>query len=148
MHIADLHLNLLGALMLIFLSTLIIWSVAGLIRWLRKQPREKEPNALWARRAAVLVSGLNLIYIVALLAILMFLGQGAFVDGTPPVVIALYSLPLLSTVLTFAMVVYTVLAWQKHFWSLLGRIHYSLIAMAALSFLWFLNYWDLLGFKF
>jgi hypothetical protein len=148
MRIADVYLNLLGALMLIFLSALIVWSMEGFVRWLRKQPAVKKLTVVWSRRVAALVSSLNLIYVMALLAALMFLGPGAFVNGTPPVVVALYSLPLLSAVLTFTLVVYTVLAWRKHFWSLLGRIHYSLVTLAALAFLWFLNYWDLFGFRF
>lgn len=148
MRMADFYLNLLGTLLLIFLSALIVWSAGGLIRWLRKQPAVTEPAVVWARRVAVLVSSLNLLYVAALLAILISLGQGAFVNGTPPVVVALYSLPLLSAVLTFVLVIYTVLVWQRNFWSLVGRIYYSFVTMTALAFLWFLNYWDLLGFRF
>ncbi len=148
MRIADWHLNLLGALLLIFLSTLVAWSAGGVIRWLRKQPAVKERTLVWARRIAVLVSSLNLVYVVALLATLMFLGQGAFVSGVPPVVVILYSLPLLSAAFTLVLTIYAVLAWRKHFWSLLARIHYTLVTLAALTFLWFLNFWDLLGFRF
>jgi hypothetical protein len=30
----------------------------------------------------------------------------------------------------------------------MARIHYSLVTLAALAFVWFLNYWNLLGFRY
>jgi len=28
-----------------------------------------------------------------------------------------------------------------------GRAHYALVTLGALAFIWFLNYWNLLGFR-
>jgi hypothetical protein len=53
------------------------------------------------------------------------------------------ALPVLSTALTVAALVYTVLAWQDRFWRLAGRVHYTLVMVAAVAFVWFLNYWNL-----
>lgn len=42
---------------------------------------------------------------------------------------------------------YTVLAWKNRYWSLGGRIHYTMLAVAALANSWFLYYWNLIGYK-
>jgi hypothetical protein len=44
--------------------------------------------------------------------------------------------------------VYTVLAWKDSYWSFAGRAYYTLVTVAALAFVWFLNYWNLLGWRF
>ena len=58
------------------------------------------------------------------------------------------ALPVLAAVLTVAAGVYTVLAWKDDFWGLAGRVHYTLVTVAAVAFVWFLNYWNLLGWRF
>ena len=40
------------------------------------------------------------------------------------------ALPVLSTALTVAAGVYTVLAWRDGFWRLAGRVHYTLVTVA------------------
>jgi hypothetical protein len=42
----------------------------------------------------------------------------------------------------------TIVAWKQGFWGWMARIYYSMVALAALSFVWFLNYWNLLGFRY
>jgi len=41
-----------------------------------------------------------------------------------------------------------VLAWWRRLWSLLARLHYTAVALAAVAFTWFLGTWSLLGFRF
>ena len=54
----------------------------------------------------------------------------------------------LVSLLTAAAGVYTVLAWKGRFWEPAGRVHYMLATFAAVAFVWFLNYWNLLGWRF
>ena len=42
----------------------------------------------------------------------------------------------------------TWLAWRERYWSLAGRLHYTLVTLGALGFVWWLSYWNLLGFRF
>ena len=37
---------------------------------------------------------------------------------------------------------------KDRFWGLAGRLHYTLVTVAAVAFVWFLNYWNLLGWRF
>jgi hypothetical protein len=70
------------------------------------------------------------------------------VYGVPALAIAFLCLPLLTTILTVALLFCSLQVWKRGYWSLMARAHYSLIALAALVFIPFLNYWNLLGFKF
>lgn len=55
--------------------------------------------------------------------------------------------PPVTTGLTLGLIVFTVLAWKNQYWSLVGRVHYSLLTTAAIGFISFLTYWNLLGFQ-
>jgi TctA family transporter len=45
------------------------------------------------------------------------------------------------------LVVMALLAWFRRYWGLVARIHYSLVAVAVVAFVWFLDAWNLLGFQ-
>ena len=55
---------------------------------------------------------------------------------------------LLAAVLTIVLTAMTVWVWRKRFWGVMARVHYTLVTLAALAFVWFLNYWNLLGFRY
>jgi hypothetical protein len=44
---------------------------------------------------------------------------------------------ILSASVTFM----AILAWWKGWWGLAGRVHYTVIALAALALTWFEGYW-------
>ncbi len=54
---------------------------------------------------------------------------------------------VLSAVLTIAALVYTVLAWKNSYWGIAARVYYTLVTGAAVAFVWFLNTWNLLGWR-
>jgi hypothetical protein len=58
-------------------------------------------------------------------------------------VLGFISIPL--AVLANGAVVFTMLAWKNHYRRLAGRLHYTLGTLAAVGFVWFLSYWNLLG---
>jgi hypothetical protein len=57
-------------------------------------------------------------------------------------------LGVLSAVLTAGALLYGVLAWKRSYWGVAARVHYTLVTVAAVAFVWFLNYWNLLGWRF
>ena len=57
-------------------------------------------------------------------------------------------LGVLSAGLTICALVYTVLAWKNSYWSIAGRAYYTLVTTAAVAFVWFLNYWNWLGWRY
>ena len=68
-------------------------------------------------------------------------------NATPAYFVALLVIPLLTAVLIIGLLVFTVWAWKENYWSNFGRVHYTLITLAALAFTWFINYWNLLGWR-
>jgi CubicO group peptidase (beta-lactamase class C family) len=131
-----------------FFTASIMWPILPLIRRLRgKRFRVKQqPSRAWI--FAGLVGILNLVFLIGLPLSLWLYGVWKLVYGVPTFAIALFCLLLLTTILTVALLVFTLLAWKTGYWSLMARAHYSLIALAALIFIPFLNYWNLLGFQF
>ncbi len=57
-------------------------------------------------------------------------------------------LGVLSAVLTVGVLAYTVLAWKNGYWGIAARVYYTLVTVAAVAFVWFTNYWNLLGWRF
>jgi hypothetical protein len=37
---------------------------------------------------------------------------------------------------------------KNNYWGIATRVHYTLVTVAAVAFVWFLNYWNLLGWRF
>jgi hypothetical protein len=66
----------------------------------------------------------------------------------PPLLARALVLPVLAALLSPALGVFVVLAWKRGYWRIGARLHYTLVALAAGVFLWMLNYWNLLGFKY
>jgi hypothetical protein len=44
--------------------------------------------------------------------------------------------------------VHAVLAWRRGYWGRFGRLHYTLVALSALTFVALLAYYNLIGFRF
>lgn len=45
------------------------------------------------------------------------------------------------------LVVFAVLAWIRRDWGVVGRVHYTLVTLAAIGLVLWLNYWNLLGYR-
>ncbi|MBD2744943.1 serine hydrolase domain-containing protein [Coleofasciculus sp. FACHB-1120] len=142
------QLGVLGFCVLVFLSAFFIWPIRPLIRRLRGKnfQIERQPSRAWL--LAGLVGTLNLVFIIGLPLSLWVYGAWKLAYGVPVFAIAFFSLPLITTVLTLGLSVFTVLGWKNKLGSAASLTHYSLITLAALAFIPFLLYWNLLGFQF
>ena len=148
-----LHLGLLAGSLVVFLLSALAWAVGGVFfRWYRKRygkpGDEPEGDAGAARRARLLawaVYALDLLFVVGMAAAISNVGATAY--GASPLLIAVLTLSLLSAVLTVGVLVHTVLAWKGRYWGVFGRLHYSLVALSALTFVALLGYYNLLGFR-
>ena len=171
------QLVLTGACVLIFLSALVLWPLGfvrrALLRGARSpksgrkadregappQPSEKQGTpalSRWgllphlARWLAGVLCALAVLLVIGLLLFLFEQLTGSPADyyyGVPPLLTAVFILALVSAVLTVGVVFCAILAWWGRFWSVGRRVHYSLVALAALALTWQLVYWNLLGFR-
>ncbi len=144
---SNFNFSLLGACILLFLSALI-WPLGAVFNHGCEKPELRR----LARAARWLVGGasmLNLLFLMGLLS--MFLAsptEAEFIYTIPTGLIALLAIALIAAVLAIGSAAFAVLAWKNGYWGLSGRIHYTLVVLALLAFVWWLNNWNLLGFRF
>jgi CubicO group peptidase (beta-lactamase class C family) len=147
------NMALLLGCALIFLSMILV----AAIRFIRDR-RLSGDHKRAARGARVPhwtilgISVLNLLFLAGLYSTFQF---GMFpwsmiseLHGLSLIVKIVLGLGVLSAVLTVGAGVYTVLAWKNGYWGIAGRAYYTVVTVAAVAFVWFLNYWNLLGWRF
>lgn len=139
------HYSLLVITMILFLSTLI-WPGGALFRVVCRRKKEEKKGPRSARWLVGVMSALYLIFVIGLLMVLRDPMELMF--GVPSALKVFLVFPIISAVLTIGALIYTVLAWMRKYWSGCARLHFTLIVLASLIFIWFLNYWNLLGFRF
>jgi CubicO group peptidase (beta-lactamase class C family) len=120
-----------------------------LIRFIRDRRHggDRKPAPRDARAAYWIIVGisvLNLLFVIGTL--LSFNLVPLF--GVSMIYRIVLGLGVLAAVLTVGALIYGVLAWKRSYWDIAARVHYTLVTVAALAFVWFLNYWNLLGWRF
>jgi len=141
---AEAQLGTMGSLLVLFLSAVVVWPLGALIHRLRKRHLETKPawrRALWVGWA---VSALNLAF---LLVVLLTFGE-ALVYGVPLLIRLILVIPIVTSVLSVVTLVLTLIAWVRGHGSLVGRLYYSLIALASVLLILFAGYWNMLGWRF
>lgn len=133
------HLALLASSIIVFASY-ALWRLWAVVR-----DRRSRPAGYGARTCALVVSTLNVVFVVGLAAVIGDLG------GTTPLALpslVLLCLPLASAAATTMLPALAVMAWIRHWWTARERAAYSAVAAIAVAFVTFLNYWKLLGFRY
>jgi len=145
-----LHLLVIVSSILLFLGALIVWPIKYVLGR-RRKPVASEPIPFPARLArwSVVLFGILLLLIpLGIAAIFVNILPGFGVPSiwfeTPATLNILLSLSYVLGGLALAMLAFAVLVWVRRYWSMGGRIFYSLLAISALLMTWSLVYWDLL----
>ena len=145
----NLHLPLFLSGTLLFLGALIAWPIGSFRR--RRQSPASQPTPLPARLARWAAALFGLLWLVILLGIMSIFmdilpetGGPRIIYETVPLLNILLSLSYVLVGLALAILIFAVLAWVRRYWSLGGRIFYSLLALMALLLAWALVYWKLL----
>lgn len=139
------HYILVGVSMVIFLSV-VAWPIGALRNRLKGK---KNAGELRSRQARWVAGGMSALYVLFLIGMVIVLSDTqSLMYGVPPLLPFVLVLPLLAVVLTIGALGFTVLAWRNRYWDMIGRVHYTLVTLMSLAFIWFLNYWNLLGFRF
>ena len=141
-----LHLFILLGGAFIFLSTLISWVKAFFVNRSRR-----EPTPFLARLARVAGGLFGLVYLAFVALLIVAVSDVNPAYGVPNLFFNVPSwfqvtavLPILAAIAGVAMLLFMVLAWQKRFWTVSGRIFYTLLTGWALALLWSLHYWNFL----
>jgi CubicO group peptidase (beta-lactamase class C family)/Na+-transporting methylmalonyl-CoA/oxaloacetate decarboxylase gamma subunit len=140
------HLGLAGGSLVILLTALLIFAVAGIAAFIRRRSRSAaeapDPRTRWARVLASLAAGLDLVVVVLALLSIFIAANGI----TPATVVPMVLLGVLAAFFSVWVVVNAVRAWRNRQWNLAWRIHYSFVALALVAFVFEMGYWNLLGF--
>jgi hypothetical protein len=120
----------------LFLSGLLVWPVAAAQRR-GAQPAERTPG--FARWLAIMTGLIDVLFAAALVALMAqtYVRQpGLLVFGLPPEAAPLFVVPWVAAALVVVLVLLAVLAWVRGYWSVWGRVHFTLVVLAAAGFAW------------
>jgi CubicO group peptidase (beta-lactamase class C family) len=132
--------TLLGLSLLLFVIAL----VSALRHW--KSDKAGPPGARWARRNLGLLGALNLIFVAAFASIFAA-GLDDLVFAMPKGLVPVLTLALVAVPLTVLAVVLAVRVWRERYWTRGSRLLHTAGVVAAVAFVWFLSYWNLLGYR-
>jgi hypothetical protein len=143
------HLGLLAGCLLVFLSAALSWPVVSLLRC----PRSEKPSPS-ARLARCVGWSMSVTFLGFVLAFAVEAWEkNVLLCGLSPGAKGILILPLLRAALAVVTTILTWAAWKgwnittgRPYGSLGGRMHYTLVALASAAFVWWLGYWNLLGF--
>ena len=139
------NMTLLGGCILIFLSMIAAASIGAIRnRRLRRDPRAEPRGARAAQWILLGICVLNLLFVSG--ALLWGNPKPMFGVSTPFQIVL--GLGVLSAALTAGALAFTALAWKDRYWTTAARAHNTLVTVAAVAFVWFLDYWNLLGWRF
>jgi len=130
---------------LIFLL-MVLLAAFVLIRDRRRSGNPK-PTSRGPRTALWIILGTSLLNLVIVVYSFQWL-YPVMLFGFSTLSKIVLGLGVLSALLTVATLVYTVLAWKNGYWGIIFRSYYTLVMVAAVAYIWFLNYWNLLGWRY
>lgn len=142
------NMALLLGCILMFLSMILTVAIRAIRNRSTSSDGNPEPRgARVAYRIILWISVLNLLFLVGFIVGMPAITQNILLD--PPMIMKVaLGMGVLSAVLTPAALVYVVLAWKDRYWGVAYRVYYTLVTLAAVAFVWFLNYWNLLGWRY
>ncbi len=134
--------------LLLFTGSLIYWGIASIVRIFKRKKTQQRKGALAARWVAI-VYGLFFLGMVAGIVLINEIdpvyGLPKSAYSTLPSWVSIVDLfPYVLVLSGVALLFYTVLAWWKKYWGIPGRIHYTLLTMAALNVMWIFWYWNII----
>lgn len=136
-----LHYFILGFGALCF----IVAIVSAVRNW--KRDRAGAQSARRARRLVALVGIINLVFF-ACVGATFATDLEQLIYAWPKVFYVALAFPLISLPLTAGVLYFLGPVWKTREWGRYSRVQYTVIAVMSTAFLWSLNYWNLIGYKF
>lgn len=128
-----------------FLSVIPVVVIRAFRALRRTDERRGTPGgasaAIWTLAA---ISVLNLLFVIGLWQ----WGDPRPLFGVSLMFKIVLGLGVVSAVLTIGAIGFSVAAWKNRYWGVAARAYYTVVTVAAIGFVWFLNSWNLLGWQF
>jgi CubicO group peptidase (beta-lactamase class C family) len=143
--LSSLHWGLLGTSFAVFLSSFLFWPVIAFSKRKLQKPRIMRTQfPVIASCIAWFLSVAGILFIAGL--VMVFANPFDILFGVTPLLRTVMIMAQISAVLMVFTLIGCVLAWKNQYWGLIGRLHYTMVALAGIAFTWFLYYWNLLTF--
>jgi CubicO group peptidase (beta-lactamase class C family) len=130
------------------LALVIVFSLIALVSALRhwKSDAAGPRGARWARRNLGVLAALNLVFLVSFVSIFAA-GLDELIFAVPKGLYLALTLPLIALALTVLAVVLAAGVWREKYWTRWSRLLHTGGVVAAVAFVWFLGFWNLLGYR-
>lgn len=92
------------------------------------------------------MSAALVVFVVGALVVLSDPQEIAF--GIPASFKALLAFPLVAAALALVGLFHVVRAWSRAWWTVAGRVYFTLVVVAAVVFMVVLNHWNLFGYRY
>ncbi len=136
------NMALLLGCILVFLSVIPV----AVIRFIRSR-RDLKPAPRGARIAYWIILGISILNLLFVLGTVLW-GNPVPLFGVSVIYRIVLGLGVLAAVLTVGAVVITAVSWKNGYWGVGIRAYYTFATVSAVAFVWFLNSWNLLGWRF
>ena len=93
-----------------------------------------------------MIGALDLVFVVAFASIFAA-GLDDLIFALPKGLYAVLTLPLVALALTVLALVLVVRVWRERYWTRGARLLHTAGVVCAVAFVWFLNSWNLLGYR-
>jgi hypothetical protein len=139
------HWTVLGVSVGIFATAFLFWpAIAFSVRGLQSPRIRRTWFSAVLSCLAWLMCLVSLGFVGGLGYVLMDPNEIAF--GLPKPMKMLMAVTQVCAVLAGLTIFGSLIAWRNRYWRFTGRLHYTLVALAGVAFVWFLYNWNLLTF--
>lgn len=130
------------------LATVLIWPLLFLFRRTHGIPEPAGPKiagiARWTAGSAALLLFGFVFYVVPALVGDPVLVLSYFTEQAVPFSLTLGTIvPVIAAILTLITAAFAVLAWKERYWTAINRVHYTIVIIALIAMLWWVNFWNL-----
>jgi hypothetical protein len=141
------NLPLLGVSAALFLLVLVVEPLRMLVGWFKRRTWSPQPNL--ARTARGVMTALAVLALGLLFGLYwQVIENGAQIPmGERGLLTILGGISILVVAFASGTVVLAIFAWHRGWWNIAARIYYSLVAVAAIGFIWFLAFWNQIGWQ-
>lgn len=146
--VGTLHNFTMVSMLVLFVLALVLRPAPKSTAALFQAPSAESLDAPLARRLAVLLAAVLLLFVVVTYFSFRQVRSVGLLYGVPLGMKVALAVPLIGLPLALALPWCLLRVWRSGAWSFLWRVWYSVVVLAELGFLTFLNHWNLLGFRF
>jgi len=130
------------------LATVLIWPLLFLFRRTHGIPETARPGFARAARwtagiAALILLGFVFIVVPAIVGDTALVTSYITGQAVPVSLTLATTIPVIAAILTLITAAFVVLAWKERYWTAINRVHYTIVTLALIAMLWWVNFWNL-----